>query len=240
MKKSFLTAEWRKLLIFNYTIDPEILKKYIPKGTELDLFEGKCYVSLIGFLFLNTRLLGFKIPYHSNFEEVNLRFYVKYLENNEWKRGAVFIKELVPKAALSFVANTVYNEHYETVKMDHSWKIDEQQLNIHYSFKFSDKMHSLQAIAENRLIEIPIGSEAEFITEHYWGYTKYSEKKTFEYGVTHPRWEMYPIISSEVKLDFENVYGDDFSILNQLEPVSVFLAEGSNITVEKKRTISNH
>ena len=89
---SFLKAEWRKLAFANYAIDPSVLKKYVPPGTELDFWEGKCYVSLIGFMFLNTRLLGIKIPFHSNFEEVNLRFYVKRFENNAWKRGVVFIK----------------------------------------------------------------------------------------------------------------------------------------------------
>ena len=102
---SFLNAEWRKLAIANYVIDPRVLEKYVPPGTELDLWQDKCYVSLIGFMFLNTRLLGFKIPFHSNFEEVNLRFYVRRFENNAWKRGVVFIKEIVPKPALTFVAN---------------------------------------------------------------------------------------------------------------------------------------
>lgn len=116
---SFLKAEWRKLVLANYTIEPEILSKYVPFGTELDLWNGKCYVSLVGFMFLNTRLLGVKIPFHVNFEEVNLRFYVKRLDRDTWKRGVVFIKEIVPKPALTFVANTVYQENYETLPMQH-------------------------------------------------------------------------------------------------------------------------
>ena len=94
---SFLKAEWRNLIIINYEVKPEILKKHVPFGTELDLYKGKCYLSLVGFLFLNTKVLGIKIPYHINFAEVSLRFYVKRLENNEWKRGVVFMKEIVPK-----------------------------------------------------------------------------------------------------------------------------------------------
>ena len=109
---SFLTAEWRKLAIANYVIDQRVLAPYIPVGTELDLWNGNCYVSLIGFLFKNTRLLGFSIPFHANFEEVNLRFYVKRKDGEGWKRGVVFIKEIVPKFALSVVANVVYNENY--------------------------------------------------------------------------------------------------------------------------------
>ena len=116
---SFLKAEWRKLAFANYVVNPEILTKYIPYGTELDLWNDKCYVSLIGFMFLNTKLLGIKIPFHTNFEEVNLRFYVKRFDNGSWKRGVVFIKEIVPKSALTFVANSVYNENYETLPMRH-------------------------------------------------------------------------------------------------------------------------
>jgi hypothetical protein len=106
MATTFLTAEWRKLALANYVIDPKILEKYVPKGTELDIWEGKCFVSLVGFRFLNTKVKGIKVPFHVNFDEVNLRFYVKYLDGNEWKRGVVFIKEIVPKPILSFVART--------------------------------------------------------------------------------------------------------------------------------------
>lgn len=117
---SFLKAEWRKLALANYIIDQKLLVKYLPAGTELDLWNGNCYVSLVGFMFVNTKLLGIKIPFHTNFEEVNLRFYVKRFDQGEWKRGVVFIKEIVPKPALTFVANTVYNENYETLPMEHS------------------------------------------------------------------------------------------------------------------------
>ena len=66
---SFLKAEWRKLAIANYAIDPSVLKKYVPPGTELDLWEGKCYVSLIGFMFLNTRSAGLQLLSATNFME---------------------------------------------------------------------------------------------------------------------------------------------------------------------------
>jgi len=127
---SFLRAEWRKLAIANYAIDKELLKEYIPYGTELDIWDGKCFVSLVGFMFVNTRLFGVKIPFHTNFEEVNLRFYVRRLENEIWKRGVVFIKEIVPKHALSLIANTVYNENYVTLPMKHKWIKNENSLVV--------------------------------------------------------------------------------------------------------------
>lgn len=127
-KGVFLTAEWRKLALAQYAVDAEILKKYLPPHTELDDWHGKYYVSLVGFMFLDVKLKGFNIPYHTNFEEVNLRFYVKYNENGIWKRGAVFISEIVPLPAISFVANTIYKEHYQTLPMKHTWIEEEHQI----------------------------------------------------------------------------------------------------------------
>lgn len=131
---SFLTAEWNDLLMINYKIDGKILEKYVPTGTELDLWNNNCYVSLIGFMFENVKMLGVKVPFHVNFEEVNLRFYVKKLEDGKWKRGVVFIKEIVPKYAISWVANLLYNEHYETRLMRH--KNEKSQLSNSFSYKW--------------------------------------------------------------------------------------------------------
>lgn len=235
---SFLKAEWRKLVLANYTIEPEILSKYVPLGTELDLWTGKCYVSLVGFMFLNTRLLGVKIPFHVNFEEVNLRFYVKRLDRDTWKRGVVFIKEIVPKPALTFVANTVYQENYETLPMQHSWRENGETRSVQYQWKKEDKWQSLKVTAEVNPVEIEPGSETEFITEHYWGYARINDNATNEYEVTHPRWKKYDVTDFEIDVDFGIVYGKEFQFLNGLEPDSVMLAEGSEITVENKRRIS--
>jgi uncharacterized protein YqjF (DUF2071 family) len=238
MSISFLKAEWRKLAIANYEVSPEILKNYLPAYTELDSWNGKYYVSLIGFMFLNTKMLGLKIPFHINFEEVNLRFYVKFKEGEKWKRGVVFIKELVPKQALTIVANTLYKEHYQAVPMNHSWKIDNETIGVEYNWEINTELQTFSLQAENNLMEIPEGSEAEFITEHYWGYTKVNDTKTYEYEVKHPRWNTYPVKKHYIKVDFEKVYGTDFAFLNSQEPLSVMLAEGSEISVENKKNIS--
>jgi uncharacterized protein YqjF (DUF2071 family) len=234
---SFLTAEWRKLAIANYVIDASVLDKYVPYGTELDLWEGKCFVSLVGFMFVNTKLLGVKIPFHTNFEEVNLRFYVKRLENDTWKRGVVFVKEIVPKPALTFVANTIYKEHYETLPMRHQWTESDGNRTVEYRWEKNKQWQSFKVTADIEPSIIPENSETEFITEHYWGYAKVKEKTTNEYEVTHPKWQQYKVRSSEIDVDFGLVYGDDFTFLNNETPTSVMLAEGSEITVESKRTI---
>jgi uncharacterized protein YqjF (DUF2071 family) len=143
----FLTAEWRKLAFANYAIDPKILNKYVPAKTELDYWDGDCFVSLVGFKFCNTRLKGFRVPFHTDFEEVNLRFYVRYKENETWKRGVVFIKEIVPKPAITFVANTIYKENYVTLPMNHEWEHTASTLRVKYQWK-TGNWNSLELMAD--------------------------------------------------------------------------------------------
>lgn len=229
---SFLTAEWRKLALANYVVNPDVLLPYLPYKTELDIWQGKCYVSLVGFMFVNTRLLGVPIPFHTNFEEVNLRFYVRYKDGNEWKRGVVFVKEIVPRHAIAFIANTLYKEHYQTMPMRHLWQQNNGVQLVQYDWKYNQKWQSIQVNASLQTQAIDEGSETEFITEHYWGYTQIDAQQTYEYQVTHPRWEQYAVKNYQINVDFGLVYGKDFAFLNQLEPHSVMLAEGSGITVE--------
>lgn len=231
MAKTFLTAEWRKLAMANYVIDEKLLRQYLPNKTELDLWQGRCYVSLIGFMFMETKLLGLKIPLHVNFEEVNLRFYVRHLDQGQWKRGVVFIKEIVPKPALTFVANTLYNEHYETMPMKHYWERIGNKLKVEYQWK-KKSWNSFSVVTEDASTPIAVGSEEEFITEHYWGYTESAPGKTSEYGVQHPRWEVYKTVDYTIDVDFQDIYGSAFAFLQGEKPVSVFLAEGSEVSVK--------
>lgn len=236
MQRTFLEAEWRKLVMANYAVDTALLLPYLPRHTEFDLWNNTCYVSLVGFMFLNTRLKGFRIPFHSNFEEVNLRFYVRHRNQGMWKRGVVFIKEIVPKPALTFVANAVYKEKYETFPMRHRWDLAGNSIIVEYAWK-CNQWHSIRVVAENREIPVQEGSEEEFITAHFWGYTKVSDEKTSEYEVTHPRWNVYPIKEFTLNVNFEAVYGAPFSFLTNERPNSVFLAEGSTISVKAGKVI---
>ena len=234
---NFLKAEWKNLALVNYEIDAEILEKYLPVGTEIDIWDNKCYVSLVGFMFKNTRVLGLKVPFHIDFEEVNLRFYVKRFENGEWKRGVVFIKEIVPKKSITFIANTLYQEHYETQKMRHEI-IEHQNTNTFiYQWKNDKEWNTIEIETKKDLSKIEIDSEAEFITEHYFGYTKIDEETTFEYEVTHPRWEQFEVVNHRIDIDFEKNYGSDFGFLQTQKPTSIFLAQGSKITVKNKRKL---
>jgi uncharacterized protein len=237
MSSPFLTAEWNNLIMANYSIDPAILKPYLPNKTELDFYNGKCYVSLIGFMFEKTRLLGVKIPFHVNFEEVNLRFYVRCNDNGVWKRGAVFIKEIVPKPAISIIANALYHEKYSTMRMKHFFTENNNQINLGYHFKHKGKWNKLEAATATEALPMLPGSEEEFIAEHYWGYSQYNNQTTYEYAVQHPSWKVHEVKKYLIDCNFTALYGEQFSFLQKAKPNSVFMAQGSAISILKKRVL---
>ncbi len=229
----FLKAEWRDLIMANYEVDPALLEPLVPMGTELDLHEGKCFVSLVGFMFLDTRVLDFLVPFHVNFEEVNLRFYVRRETDNEVRRGVVFVKEIVPRAAIAMIARRLYGEPYERWKMSHF----RDALHVRYSWEKGECRNTLSVESGTNHGVPGEGSHEEFIIEHYWGYTKRGERRTDEYKVEHPKWELFEAENARIDVDFGCTYGEKFANLNAEKPYSVVLAKGSEIAVYKGEKI---
>ena len=232
MTRTFLTAEWRKLVMAQYEVNPATLAPWLPPGVDLDLYQGHCYVSLVGFLFDRVRVLGLPIPFHTRFEEVNLRFYVARTEpDGTRKRGVVFISELVPRAAITLIANSLYEEPYATLPMRRSIASTPDSLAVSYSWRHRGTWQSVAVEADPTPQPIAPNSVEDFITEHYWGYTKRTRGNTSEYGVQHPRWQVYPIRNFTINCDFAALYGAAFTALNNQQPSSVLLAEGSAVSV---------
>jgi uncharacterized protein YqjF (DUF2071 family) len=227
---AFLTAEWRYLAMLNYEVAPELLAPLVPAGTEIDRWDGRVYVSLVGFLFLKTRVLGVPIPFHRDFEELNLRFYVTREAGGEVRRGVVFVKEIVPRWAIATVARVVYNENYVSMPMRH--KVD-PPTTVAYEWRHAGRWGRLAVDVEGAARPLEPGSEAEFITEHYWGYARQRDGGTMEYRVEHPPWRVWEAHSSALECDAEALYGAGFAAALARPPVSTFLAEGSPITVRR-------
>jgi uncharacterized protein len=232
-EKIFLSARWEYLAMFNYQVDPLILEKHLPPGTEIDYFDGKALVSIVGFLFKDTKVLGIRWPGYVNFEEANLRYYVKRFDGHEWKRGVGFVSEIVPQKLIATLANLFYNEHYSIAKMGH--RVSETTDNIFVEYRWQKKKYLqniIQVNATNTLLDIEKGSEAEFIFEHYYGFNKLNETTTIEYSVEHPRWKIYPVTSYSITCNTENLYGKEFvPFIDNYKPHSVFLARGSSVSV---------
>lgn len=241
----FLTAQWRHLAMLNYAVDPAILTPHLPAGVELDAWHGTTYLSVVGFQFLGTRVLGLPIPFHRNFPEVNLRFYVRrpgrpgepHVDADGHKRGVVFLKELVPRAAIAWVARTVYGEAYLALPMRHRVALETAEAgrvhgSVAYEWRLADAWHGLTLAVDGVPAPLVPGSEAEFITEHYWGYAAGSGR-TLEYRVEHPPWRVWPATHAALHGDLARLYGPDLAAALAGPPRSAFLAEGSEIAVHR-------
>ncbi len=234
MTRPFLTAKWRHLLMLNYELEPSLLEPYVPAGTELDTWQGRTFVSLVAFLFADTRVLGVSIPGHRTFEEVNLRFYVRRRVGDEVRRAVVFIREVVPRIAIATVARLMYNEPYVALPMRHSYgppRPDGIPETVEYQWKVGGAWTTVTAtVGANGMIP-GAGSREEFITEHYWGYTRQRDGGTVEYHVSHPRWRVWPVESRLLATNLSSLYGTAFSTLLDGAPTSAFIADGSAVAV---------
>ena len=221
--------------MLNYPVEREVLEPLVPAGTTLDTYKGKAYVSLVAFLFLKTRLLGLPVPFHQDFEEVNLRLYVRRFSGDDWRRGVVFVKEIVPKPAIAFIARAVYNENYVALPMRHSVQQDDDGAvsQLEYSWEHNDRWNSLRGSVTGPMCETSPASLEEFITEHYWGYAAQKDGGCVEYQVEHPRWKVAPVSEAQFDGDIAGLYDPAFAPALGQAPSSAFLAEGSPVTVFK-------
>lgn len=226
--------------MLNYEVEPAVLRALVPLGTELDVFAGRTFVSMVGFQFLDTRLLGIPVPFHRNFDEVNLRFYVRRDAVDGIHRGVVFIKEIVPRATIAWVARRVYNENYIALPMAHCDEVGHtQEPRVVYQWNYAGRSHHLAVRVGGSPYLSEEGSEESFITEHYWGYVRQRSGITLEYQVEHPRWRVWRASEAEFDCDVTTMYGAEFTPYLSGPSSSAFLAEGSAITVRRGRTLHN-
>ena len=239
-RPTFLTATWRRLLFLNYPVDAAVLQPRVPEGCTLDLWNGSPYMSLVGFRFLDTRLLGVPIPFHRHFDEVNLRFYVVREEpNGTRKRGVAFVKELVPRWAIATVARTLYGEKYEAVPMRHRFEPTDYGERLRFEWRRGSRWESLAAEATGSVALAGDGTEEAFITEHYWGYASRRGGGTTEYEVVHPKWTMRPAFDAEFAADVATLYGPEFVAPLSERPTSTFVADGSDVSIRWGRRLSD-
>jgi len=234
----FLTAEWRHLVMLNYEVDRSLLTNFVPAGTELDLWKGKAFISLVGFQFLNTKVLGIPFPFHRNFEEVNLRLYVRRREGGEAKRGVVFIREMVPRRAIAAVARVFYNENYVALPMSHHRQSNpDGELAVEYGWKLGSRWNTMSLHVKGNPAPLDPGSEEHFLTQRDWGYTAQKDGSCVEYRVTHRAWRIWSGESVAVEAEMEELYGKDLAAILTSPPASAFLADGSEVTVSRGRRL---
>jgi uncharacterized protein YqjF (DUF2071 family) len=233
----FLTAGWRDLVLLNYEVDPAILRERIPAGTQLDLWQGRALVSVVGFHFDDTRVRGWAIPRHRHFPEVNLRFYVTRKTPGGLRRGVVFIREFVPRRAVALIARWLYGENYLTLPMrqeivrpsaENNWRG-----HFAYAWRHGGRWHRLAAGMSGPAALAAEGTEEHFITEHYWGYTRQPDGGAIEYQVEHPPWKLWRATAPVLDADVAALYGPSLAEYLSRPPSSAFAAEGSAIVVRR-------
>lgn len=228
--KTFLAAEWKNLINITYAVDPEVLQPYLPEGLELDLIDGKAFVSFVAFEFREVRLKGMKIPFHVCFPEINLRFYV----NRKGERGVVFIKEFVPKYAVAWIARLFYNEPYKAISMRAaSGSLSGMKWASHH-FKVGAQSYGLTLLAYDDPFVPGHDSIEHFFKEHSLGFGKSRSGKTIAYKVEHPVWAIYPVSEYTLKVNFGKIYGTEWNFLNNVKPYNVMFAEGSGVLLFDK------
>lgn len=246
--ETFLAAEWRYLAMLNYEVDAALLEKYVPSETKLDRWNGKLFVSLVGFMFLNTKVRGMGIPFHRNFEEVNLRFYVRRMAGDEVRRGVVFIREIVPRWAIATIARVVYNENYVAMPMRHliepqpagASASQGKAMHVDYGWRWRNQWNEIKLTTAGEAAMAQEGSEEQFITEHYWGYAAQRDGDCMEYRVEHPSWRVWQAAAASFNGDMEELYGRELAAVVKGKPASAFLAEGSEVTVLKGRKLCDY
>ncbi len=249
-RREFLSARWHLLAMLNWEIDPHVLEPLVPRGTGLDFHGGRTFVSVVGFLFRETRLLGMPIPWHRHFEEVNLRFYVRREAAGEVRRGVAFIKEIVPRWAIAQTARVCYNEPYVALPMRHEvsgpaasvltaearvqhsgFRVQDGAGKVSYGWRLYGHWNSLAVEYEGRPAPLSSGSHEEFIAEHYWGYCRQRDGGTVEYQVEHPPWNVWRVASATLDCDAAALYGPQFADLLSQPPTTAVLADGSAVAV---------
>lgn len=239
-RRAFLTAEWRYLVMLNYAADPDALGPLIPAGTVLDPWQGRSLVSLVGFRFLDARVLGLAVPLHRNFDEVNLRFYVRrHLPGGEVRRGVVFVRELVARAAVALLARLAYNEPYRVVPMRSTVPAApvEAPGRLAYEWRAGGAWQRIAATALGTPAVPDPTSEAAFVTAHHWGYTRQRDGGTVEYEVAHPAWRVWRASVPVLEADVAQLYGPALAPALSGPPASALIAEGSSVIVYPPRRV---
>jgi uncharacterized protein YqjF (DUF2071 family) len=227
-----MSADFHYLVFLNYKVERNLLASRIPEGVQLQLFNGTAYLSIVAFLFKNLQVAGIPAPFHQEFEEVNLRFYVKQHSAAAEKRGVVFIREIVPKTLLASAARILFNEKFIRVPMSHHFDIRENQLNsVEYRWRTEHQENYVRATYEN-LWTFPEPNSAEhFFTARPHRFTRRKDGTTNEMVMEHPLWRTTPVLDVKTEFEIPDIFGTEFVPYLTLRPASAFIAEGSAVTL---------
>lgn len=217
-------------------MDPALIAHLAPRGLEPDTRDGRAFASLVAFDFLDTRVLGVRILGHADFPEVNLRSYV--VEPGSGRRGVFFVRELVPRRAIVWVARTIYNEPYSHARMSSRVARTDASLEVRHEWTVDKRASSLMIRADVGAAVPDERSEAHFFKEHQWGFGRDRRGRTLMYEVHHPVWATHVVRETAINVDFGTLYGSEWAPLTNAAPHSVMLAAGSAVQVHNAKKLA--
>lgn len=184
---------WKDLLFLHYKIPEDILKGYVPRDLEIDLYEGESWVGVTPFKMRDVRFRFLPpIPTAVNFLELNFRTYVKM--NG---RAGIFFFSLDASSGLSAIGARLgaflpYFAAYMSVEEKEGW------------FRFKSERRSNPAASfdvkykpESHAFEAAKGSLEEWFVERYCLFQGTAKGKYIEIDIHHVKW---PLQTVEVKI----------------------------------------
>ena len=238
---TFVSAYWSDLILLSYAVPDRLLLPRIAPF-DLDYWDGQAYVSVVGFHFGKTRILGVPpgplLPNVANFAQWNLRTYVRRKVNEvgsshakQAAGGIVFLKEFVPSPMVTGLVRTLYNENYVTAPLSLTLQSEGNTLDVCYSLEVGGRKHTIAAKSVLAPSKLKAGSADEFFIERYWGSPGAYGNKVISFQIAHAPWNTYDISSCDVDADFGLLYGKDWEFLNNRKPDYAAWCDGSSVGI---------
>lgn len=202
-------------------------------GTRLDSWNGKTFLSLESFQFRNTKFLGRSVPFHEHFEQVNLRFYVT---DTNSRAAVVYIKEISPKRLVCWMANSIFQENYEHLKMHsvHLAAIPGRSQTVEYYWKTKESWNSIHAECEGDQKLPSSGSLEEFLLNRNLTVTALPEGGSAFFQMEHSAWKFWKA-EAKILIDAEASFGLQFRDTLEGPCHSAFISDGSFVRVMKSQ-----
>ncbi|MBC7829399.1 MAG: DUF2071 domain-containing protein [Chitinophagaceae bacterium] len=235
--KTFLTAEWTNLLVATYEVDKNILQKFLPCKTELNDWNGKYLLSIVGFMFRNPAVMGFRMPLFKCFPEINLRFYVKAKYKSQWRTGVVFIREISPSIWIGLTAKLLYHESFISIPIKNVNLSNDKERYDRYAWKKQNKWNCMELTSGIKSVEVKENSIESFISDQYIAFTKLNAGRSLVFEVTHSPWKIYPAIHFKNDLNAEVFKVKGLHETLDRKPLVSFLMDGSFTEISSPRSL---
>ncbi|RUA08528.1 MAG: hypothetical protein DSY81_08850 [Bacillota bacterium] len=157
---------WRHLTFLHWQADPQQIRRYLPDGLELDLYQDKAYVGLLPFQMKHVRPRGMlPIPGICYFPEFNLRTYVQY----QGQGGILFLTLEAQSRIACWYGHRSYGLPYQYARGRVQVEGDQYRWQTRRVSDGLELIGSCQAFGES--MQAQPGSLEQFLFERYRLYT---------------------------------------------------------------------